>query len=527
MTPDCSESRSIDTSSSHRGRSARNRCSMQLARAALIVALVPLALPGPASAAQLLAGVAKVDITDRQAGPVNDPLYVKAFVVKNDATTVVIVTVDAVAIGEIGYIGNDYLSKVRARIEKDLNIDPAHVLINASHCHGVVCADVDQRTFQAVQEAAKNLVPVRVGAGVGHEDRIMENRRMRLKNGKEVDVRRAYSLPPDEEIAEVGPVDPEIGVLRLDREDGGTLAVVYNFACHPIQGVPSNGNTADYVGFASKVIEENLSDGTLALFLQGCAGDINPVIYKDVNRPHDAEPLGNLLGLSTLRAVRNIQTSTDDRLRVLHETIQLPRANVDERMISLKAEQERLLQSLKGTNLNLKTFLPLVVKYNVFREFPSYYSHQYLREKTTGRDDLGKLDAENRRDMKQYMENIYTMEELTRVQTNLALLQKHHEQFLAAGKRTIDVELSGVRIGDFVLVTFPGELTVQTGLDIKKRSPHDLTFVAAYTNGYIYYAPTEEQLRNVGGAQEDSDCIVAPGWQSLYEDKATEFLNKL
>ena len=172
-----------------------------------------------------------------------------------------------------------------------------------------MCADVDQRTVQAVKEAWQNMVPVNVGAGVGHEDRIMENRRLKLKNGKEADVRHAYSLPPDEEVAGVGPVDPEIGVLRLDRKDGRTLAVVYNFACHPIQGVPSGGNTADLTGFASRVIEDNLGDGAIALFLQGCAGDINPVLYKDVAHPRDAEPLGNMLGLSALRAAKNIQTT--------------------------------------------------------------------------------------------------------------------------------------------------------------------------------------------------------------------------
>jgi hypothetical protein len=58
-------------------------------------------------------------------------------------------------------------------------------------------------------------------------------------------------------------------------------------------------------------------------------------------------------------------------------------------------------------------------------------------------------------------------------------------------------------------------------------SPHELTFIAGYTNGYIYYAPTAEQLRNVGGAQEDSDCILAPEWQQLYEDKVAELLRKL
>jgi hypothetical protein len=478
-------------------------------------------------AAQLWAGVAKVDITNTEALPVNDRLYAKAIVLRSDTTTVAIVTVDAVAIGEIGYIGNDYLGKVRSQIEKELNIKPANVLINASHCHGVVCSDVDKRTFQAVKMASQNMVPVNVGVGTGHEDRIMENRRLKLKNGREVDVRHAYSLPPDEEVAEVGPVDPEIGVLRLDRKDGRTLAVVYNFACHPIQGVPSGGNTADITGFASQVIEDNLSDDTITLFLQGCAGDINPVFYKDVNHPRNAETLGNMLGLSTLRALRKVKTKQDDRLKVLNEVIKLPRADYAERIIEMESRQAQLLRSLRGTSLNLKTFIPLVVKYSVSSEFPSYYSHKYFHDKAMGRDDFVKLDAENRRNLKQYIRNIYTMEELTRINTNLILLRKHQARGFGAGKRTIDVELVGLKIGDFVLMTFPGELTVRIGLGIKKRSPHEFTFVAGYTNGYIYYAPTAEQLRNVGGAQEDSDCLLAPQWQKLYEDKVAEMLSKL
>ena len=84
-----------------------------------------------------------------------------------------------------------------------------------------------------------------------------------------------------------------------------------------------------------------------------------------------------------------------------------------------------------------------------------------------------------------------------------------------------------MRIGDFVLVTFPGELTVQIGLNIKKNSPHKRTFVACYTNGYIYYTPTEKQLKNVGDAQEDSDCLLAPEWQKLFEDTVEEILKKL
>ena len=77
------------------------------------------------------------------------------------------------------------------------------------------------------------------------------------------------------------------------------------------------------------------------------------------------------------------------------------------------------------------------------------------------------------------------------------------------------------------LVTFPGELTVQIGLNIKQMSPHPRTFVAGYTNGYIYYAPTSEQLLNPGNAQEDCDCILAPEWQNLFEQKVVQMLNKL
>lgn len=479
-------------------------------------------------AEQLWAGAAKIDVTNRNAGPVNDPLYVKALVLKNDTTMMAIITVDAVAIGEIGPVGNEYLAKVRSRLEKELSIKPANILVNASHCHGIVCSDLDERTFQAVQKASQNLVPVRVGTGVGREDRIMENRRLRLKNGNEADIRRAYAAPPDEEVVDVGPVDPQIGILRLDREDGRTLAVVYNFACHPIQTVPSGGNTADITGFASRVIEDNLSDGTITLFLQGCAGDIHPVLYKDVNNPRDAEPLGNMLGLSALQTLKKITCREEGRLTVINEVIELPRADVAERIIALESTQARLVKSLKGTSLNFKAFLPLLVKHNLSPQYPSYDSHRYLHEKSMGRDDLSKLDAVNRKDIQQYLQNILVMEELTRVQTNLDLLRKHQAQNAEASKRTIDVELLGVRIGDFVLITFPGELVVQVGLNLKQASPHKFTFVAGYTNGYIYYAPTEEQLRrNLGAAQEDSDCLLAPQWQQLFEMQATEMLKRL
>ena len=486
------------------------------------------ALPSPAAqAVQLRAGVAKVEIADPAAGQPNDPLYVKALVIEDGKTKVALITVDAVAIGGIGPVPGDYLATVRKRLEADCGIAPESVLANASHCHGAVRRDVAELTVQAVQAAMRGMVRVRAGAGVGREDRIMINRRLMLKDGHQVDVRHAYSLPPDEQVQAVGPTDSQIGVLRLDREDGRPLAIVFNFACHPIQGVPGGGNTADLAGFACRTVEEGLGEGTVALFVQGCAGDINPIGYKAVAVPRDAEPLGNLLGLSTLRAARAIRCDEQAELKVISRTLDLPRADWTARIAALQARQERLVGSLQGTTLNLKTFLPLAVRYGLGGEYPSAPADAYLHERAASRPALDRLDAENRRNIEQYIRNVHVMEELTRVRTNLELLRKHQAANAAAGGKPIVVEIAALRVGPFVLTTFPGELCVQIGLNIKKASPHRHTLVAGYTNGYIYYAPTAEQLANPGAAQEDCDCLLGPQWQAIYEREAVELLKKL
>ena len=127
---------------------------------------------------QLLAGVAAVDITGTATEQIADPLYaaidaedtndrlcVKALVLRDEITSVVVITVDAVAIAEIGSISNDYLTNVRAQLHEELSIEPTQILINASHCHGVVCADVEQRTVQAVRQAPREVLPAQVHAG--------------------------------------------------------------------------------------------------------------------------------------------------------------------------------------------------------------------------------------------------------------------------------------------------------------------------------------------------------------------------
>lgn len=472
----------------------------------------------------LLAGVAKVEITAKDKLPPGDPLFAKALVIKKGQETIAVVTVDAVAIGGIGPIGDDFMPKLRESLGREPGLAPDRLMVNASHCHGIVVPNAWELAAVAVRQATKAMVPVRAGTGVAHENRIQENRRLRLRDGRESDVRHAYSLPPDELVAGAGPVDPEIGILKLERMDGSVLAVLYNFACHPIMGRADGGNTADLSGFASKVIEDSLGRGCVALFIQGCGGDINPARYKDVSQPRDAEPLGNTLGLTVLRGVNEIRCGDDRRLAMSRQVMSLPRANQTARIASLEAERDRLVKSLKGTTLDLKTFLPLAVRYQLDPRHPSYSSHAYLTEKSRGQSGLEKLDEQNRAALAAYVANIRTMEELTRIQTNLALLERHRKDGEKAGWTNLEAEVMAMRVAGFAMVTFPGEVTTQVGLNIKKASPVKPAFVAGYTNGYLFYAPTAEQARNPGSAQEDSDCKLAPEWQAMFEDKAARML---
>ncbi|GMW03029.1 MAG: hypothetical protein AMXMBFR84_41650 [Candidatus Hydrogenedentota bacterium] len=479
----------------------------------------------------LRAGVAKSDITTTADGArINDPLYAKALVMDDGTTKLVIIAMDVTAIGGIGEVGDGFLPALRSRIESELGIPASHVLVNASHNHPPVqmlCSPEDQlaRTFDAVRRAHDTMREAKVGAAAGHEDRISMNRTLRLKNGRAWTIRHTNPCPPDAEVEGVGPIDPEIGVMRIDRADGHPIAVLYNFACHPYLTVPRGGVTADFPGFASAVIEETLGEGALALFIQGAGGDITDVHYKDVNRPRDAEPLGTMLGLSTLKAWRTI-TPSPAKLQVISEKLDLPRKNDFERKIAaLQEEQAALLRNLRGTSLNFETFLPLYIKYTHDPDTPSNYSYKYLQSAALGTDEFGEIDAQNRAHMDKYMRNIRSMEILASIEDDIATLRRHQAINERSGETTITTEILGVRIGEFVFISSPAEVLVQIGLNVKAASPFEHTYMAAYSNGYIHYGPPASEYEK--GGYEVTECLLAPEWQAVYEAKAAEVLERL
>ena len=68
----------------------------------------------------------------------------------------------------------------------------------------------------------------------------------------------------------------------------------------------------------------------------------------------------------------------------------------------------------------------------------------------------------------------------------------------AAMPPILKVPVSAARIGPLAIATNPGELFVEWGISIKKRSPFPHTFVSELTNEAIGYEPTEQAFEHEG-----------------------------
>lgn len=479
----------------------------------------------------LRAGTARREITTTERDRhVIDPLYVKVLLLDDGNTRFAIVAMDVLAIGGIGDLSDDFLPALREKIENELHIPAQHILVNASHTHppGQILREeneVIKSTFDAINEALQNLTPVKIGCGAGMEDRISMNRNMTLKNGKHWTIRHANPCPPDEEVVSIGPIDPEIGIIRVDRLEGTPLALVYNFAVHLLFPDPQSSISAMIPGVASGIIEEHLGNDALAFFLQGAAGDIIDVGFKDFEKPREIETYGNRLAISTLKAWKKIQTS-DAALKIISETIRLPRrTDIPQRIEELLQEQKVLLQSLRSTSLNFRSFLPMYLKQQLNPDFPADYAYAYLQAEKIKNDTPREMDKITQGLTSKYLRNIQAMERLALIQDDISTLRKHQAINEESGESTIAAEVMGVKIGECVLITAPIEILTEVSLNIKKTSPYKSTFMAAFTNGYMHYGPPVSYYDK--GGYEVTECLLAPEWEKLYMETAKAIIEKL
>jgi len=289
-----------------------------------------------AAAADLEAGLAKVDITpssfgpmygyaNRKCGPANgmhDPLFARALVLAAGGSRLAIVTLD---------LGSIVVSADLTRQVADKLGIPV-LLLAASHTHsgpaylpsrakapGITPAsfeaspyqiELEKKVFKAVEQAASSMFPARLG--IGHGSLQLGYNRLLLR-----DDGRARALFDNLERIPYGPVDPEFTLLRVEDMNGATRALLVHYACHAVVLGPTSCKwSADWPGaMVSKV--EAAMPGTQCMFVQGGAGDINPLFEgrtgKDDQDFATTQTMGELMGEDVLRSVKEIKPASPVR----------------------------------------------------------------------------------------------------------------------------------------------------------------------------------------------------------------------
>lgn len=221
--------------------------------------------------AQLLAGFAKSDITpklgcelvgygNRASGAtsVHDPLFARAaFFAHGDQRQALISC-------EFCFLNHATIRDIRAAVAAQIDIDPVHIFIATTHTHSGPhdrdAANWDRPlaglVAQAVVDAHARLQPARLAGGYGMLYNYSINRRWIDR-----------------------PVDPGLGVIRVDSLSGQLLGLIANFACHAVVMGPDNlAISADWPGHACTKFEQEAGDGAVCIFTQGGTGNINPLV---------------------------------------------------------------------------------------------------------------------------------------------------------------------------------------------------------------------------------------------------------
>lgn len=353
----------------------------------LLAAFISSTTPGAPVGAQaerkpIQAGFAERDITPaigmEQPGgygksfhkELHDPCKVRVSVFDDGVKRVAFVGVDALM------VSRDLVQRCREGIEKACGIPGENVMIGASHSHssgptGMVqpgeydhaddfvkdlaynqssAADagylktVESAIVAAVVAADKEKVPVKMGFGSGHEDKVAFNRRLRMKNGQ------SWSHPgignPDI-IDYAGPIDPEVGVVAAWDMEDKLLGVMVNYTCHCTTN--PGGISANWVQYLEQVLQGGLASKAPVVFLQGASGDITQVdnLSKTVQRRGEemSRFVGGRVGAEALKVVLSMAKGTEVPLDANRKVWQSERRvpapeKVAEAMAILKKEKE-------------------------------------------------------------------------------------------------------------------------------------------------------------------------------------------
>ena len=377
-------------------------------------------------------GIYLIGYGDRSKGNlgVHDDLTATVLALDDGLHRAVIIACDLLAINE----------HTVARIQAQTG---SNVVVCCSHTHSGPITYAGQRssrknrdyiTFlvtqivQAVKEAMANLQPAHISWAQG-EANIAVNRRERKPDGHiEIGVNP------------MGPIDRTVTILHAQSLDGKPILTLVNYQCHGTVLGPKNMLvSADWIGVMRRIVEQE--SGSLAMYLQGATGDLNP---------------NHAWGRNDFEAV------------------------------------EKIGVSVAGQVLNL---LPQLVP--VLGEAVSFHEEQVWLPL--------EAEARGNTPPPTYRAVLARMAHVPQFMVDSVLNYRYPWKTLIAARDgfwSVPVVLTHIRAGDLALFALGAEVFTEIGMAIKQTSTTNPTMFASVSNGCIGYLPTASE-HALGGYEVD------------------------
>jgi len=405
-----------------------------------------------------------------------DDLFSKAIVFERDGTKAALIVCDLLT------LPRSTVLKARELIAQRTALPPANIMIAATHAHtGPVVARESSRDSLDGGNSDLGLqytaaLPDLIARSVADAERALADARVSALRTTVENLafnRRFWMAdgtvgwnPPkqsDQIVAPAGPHDPEIGILHFVALDkeARPLVTLVNYAMHP----DTTGGTrvsADFPGFVSQAVTKIAGGNALAVYANGTCGNLN---HRNVwwNDPQKGPAETARLGNILAGAI----SEAWPRL-----------APVSGGSIRVASEMVKL--PLPEINETDRVEAREVVRR--MREPRQKFLDQVKAFRV--------LDVEGRE-----------------------------------GKPW-EVEVQTIALGDEIaIVSLPGEIFVELGLDLKARSPFKQTFIVELANGAIGYIPNASAYPE--GNYEVISARCAKGSGEMLIDTALRLLHRI
>lgn len=390
---------------------------------------------------------------------VHDELHARCLVLNDGETTLAFVVSDNVG------IPREVFDAARQLVVDETDLPAENLLFSATHTHSATTARGEnksvvmedftpyqqflvRRMADVVRIAIDNLEPARIGWGSVDVPEEVFNRRWEITDEEALrnpfgGIDKVRMNPPRGSAALVrpaGPVDPQVSFLSVQSKDGRPIALLGNYSLHYVGGVRSGDVSADYFAIFAGRIEELLSAQQqsppfVGIMSNGTSGNINNINFAQKSQRR--EPYEKMREVAELVA---------QRVAEAHESIAF------HDWVPLAAATTEMTLKVRKPDAELLSWVDRI------QSLPEDEVAWHRHEQTYAR----------------------------RVKS------------IAEGPDEVTILLQTFGVGELGISAIPFETFVETGLELKAKSPFASEFTIELANGSFGYLPTPEH-HELGG----------------------------